>query len=295
MTLAAGLVLALASAFALNWGWIAQHGAASELPPLALRRPLRSLVSLFRDLHWLAGFLVGILGWALYIAALALAPLSLVQATAAGGIGLLAFLARRQGAPLARRDLLAVAVATGGLLLLAASLIGGAPAGGHAAPGALAAWLAVSAAVSALAAFAGSALAPGAGLGLAAGMLYAAGDVSTKAVYAGGVWLVLIAFLLGAHGTAFAALQLGFQRGSALATAGTSTLLMNALPIAAGIVVFREHLPGGVYAVLRVLAFVAVVAAAALLTADVSERSAAPARKLEEAGFEELAHDAPHA
>ena len=28
MSLAAGLVLALLSAFALNWGWLAQHGAA---------------------------------------------------------------------------------------------------------------------------------------------------------------------------------------------------------------------------------------------------------------------------
>ena len=30
MSVAAGLVLALASTFALNWGWIAQHAAASD-------------------------------------------------------------------------------------------------------------------------------------------------------------------------------------------------------------------------------------------------------------------------
>jgi len=273
MKLAAGLVLALGSAFALNWGWVVQHAAASGLPPLSLRRPLHSLALLFRDLRWLVGFLVGILGWVLYVAALALAPLSLVQATAAGGIGILAVLAHRRGARLGSRDQFAVFVATGGLLLLAASLIGGTPAGRDPAVAAMVAWLAASTAVAALAAFGGSALAPGAGLGLAAGVLYAAGDVATKAVFAGGLWLTLVAVVLGAHGSAFAVLQLGFQRGGALATAGTSTLLTNALPIAAGITVFHEHLPGGAYAALRVAAFAGVVAAAALLTADVTERA----------------------
>ena len=51
--------------------------------------------------------------------------------------------------------------------------------------------------------------------------------------------------MLAAHGLAFVALQFGFQRGGALATAGTATLLTNAVPIAAGLFLFNEHLPGG--------------------------------------------------
>src|SRR5437870_7555703 len=90
-----GLALALASAGALNWGYFAQHRAAGRLPRLSLRRPIHSLVVLFVDRRWLVGFLAGIGGWVLYVAALALAPLSLVQATSAGGIGLLALLAWR--------------------------------------------------------------------------------------------------------------------------------------------------------------------------------------------------------
>lgn len=265
MTIAAGLVLALASAFALNWGWIAQHAAASTLPPLELRRPIQSLVSLFRDLRWLGGFVVGLVGWALYVAALSLAPLSLVQATSAGGIGLLALLAHRGGAHVSVRERNGVLIATLGLGLLALSLVGGAAAGREGSVRAVAAWLAVSAAIAVLATAGGRTLAPGAGLGLAAGVLYAAGDVATKTVFAGGLWLALIAVVLAAHGAAFAALQLGFQRGRALATAGTSTLLTNALPIAAGVAVFHEHLPGGGYAVLRVGAFAAVVGGAGLL------------------------------
>lgn len=265
MSIAAGLVLALGSAVALNWGWIAQHTAASDLPALALRHPAASLRVLFRDLRWLTGFLVGLGGWALYIGALALAPLSLVQAVAAGGIGVLALLAHRAGAPLSGRDRTAVAVSTGGLLLLAISLAGGTAAGRQPSVTAIGLWLVASLVAACLGVLGGAALAPGAGLGLAAGVLYAAGDVATKSVFGGGWWLILIGVVLAAHGAAFVALQLGFQRGRALATAGVSTLLTNALPIAAGIAVFHEQLPGGAYSVLRVAAFVAVVVGATLL------------------------------
>jgi hypothetical protein len=71
--------------------------------------------------------------------------------------------------------------------------------------------------------------------------------------------------MLAAHGLAFVALQLGFQRGGALATAGTATLLTNAIPIAAGVFLFHEHLPGGALGAVRVAGFVLVVAAAAVL------------------------------
>ena len=97
MTLGAGLVLALLSAFALNWGWLEQHGATQELPALSGRTPTRSLRLLFGNRTWLVGFVVGLAGWALYSSALALAPLSLVQATSAGGIGILAAFAQRRG------------------------------------------------------------------------------------------------------------------------------------------------------------------------------------------------------
>ena len=80
--------------------------------------------------------------------------------------------------------------------------------------------------------------------------------------------------MLAAHGLAFVCLQLGFQRGSALATAGVATLLTNALPIAAGIALFHERLPGGALGGLRALAFAAVVVGAAALAKP--EREALP-------------------
>jgi hypothetical protein len=199
-----------------------------------------------------------------------------VQATSAGGIGLLALIARRHGAILTRRDRTAVGLATAGLVLLAISLAGGTGAGLHARPSALVGWLAVSvlaASVPALGSL-GPSLAAGAGFGIASGVLYAAGDVATKAAFAGGIWLALFAVMALAHAGAFVCLQLGFQRGGTLATAGVSTMLMNALPIAAGVVVFHEGLPDELFGSLRVIAFASVVVGAALLARDAA--TAAP-------------------
>ena len=261
MSLGGGLVLALLSAFALNWGWLAQHGAAQSLPPLSLRRPLRTLRLLLSDRTWLVGFAVGLVGWGFYIGALALAPLSLVQAASAGGIGILAALAHRRGH---EAQWPAVGIAIAGLALLAVSLVGGSAHGSHASSGAVVAWLVASAAAALLLLRVN--------FGLSAGTLYAAGDVATKAAVHRPAF---VAGVLLAHGLAFAALQLGFQRGSPLATAGTSTLLTNALPIAAGVWLFHEHLPGGPSGAIRIAAFACVVVAGALLARQPSETTRA--------------------
>jgi hypothetical protein len=252
VSLAAGLALSLASAFALNWGWVAQHAAASALPPLRLGKPLRSLRHLFSNRRWLVGFLVGLGGWAFYIGALALAPLSLVQAVSAGGIGVLALLVHYGSSRLSRGEWVGVAVGMTGLVLLAATLGHGAASGLPAHVSGAAIWLAGSALAAGVSAVT---LARGAGLGIAAGILYAVGDVATKVALGGGARVAFVPAVLAAHGLAFVCLQLGFQRGSALTTAGLSTVFTNALPIAAGITLFHERLPGGVAGDLRLAAF----------------------------------------
>ena len=269
-----GLLLALGSAATLNWSYYVQHGAAAGLPRLSLRRPLRSLALLFRNRRWLIAFFTGIGGWVLYVVALKLAPLAIVQAASAGGIALLAALVGR----LSRRERGAVVVAAAGLLLLGLSLIGTSTHTGHGSFAAVAVWIAGSVTLAAIATGPGSAaLAGGAGLGIAAGILYAAGDVGTKAAVAGGVRLGFVPALLACHGLAFVALQLGFQRGSALATAGMATLWTNALPIAAGSALFAESVPGGWRGAARVAAFACVVIGAATLARPEAVESPAPA------------------
>jgi hypothetical protein len=73
--------------------------------------------------------------------------------------------------------------------------------------------------------------------------------------------------LLACHGLAFMALQLAFQRGPALATAGLSALLTNALPVLAGLVIYAEAMPGGAAGALRAAGFAGTVSGAALLAA----------------------------
>ena len=262
---ALGLLAALGSALALNWGYWAQHGAASTLPPLSLRRPFRSLRLLFAHPRWALGFLVGIGGWALYVAALRLAPLSVVQAVSAGGVGVLALLAwRLGGARPVRRELVALALALIGLIGLAVSLAGSAPQGPKGSLLAVFAWVGGSAVLAAMIVGTGTrVLRAGAAFGIGAGVLYAAGDVATKAAVNGGARLALVAVLLACHGLAFVALQLGFQRGGVLATAGLSSLFTNAVPIVAGLALFGEGLPAGWVGVVRVAAFAAVVAGGA--------------------------------
>ena len=261
MSLEVGLVAALASALALNWGYWAQHGAAATMPPLSLRRPVASLLLLFTHRRWTIGFLVGIGGWVLYVGALKLAALSLVQSVSAGGIGVLAVLAWRFGsARPSRRELVSLALALAGLVVLAASLAHGSPTGNRASATAVALWIAVSVSLAGLIVLAGRRrLRAGAGFGIAAGLLYASGDVATKAAVGGGARLLFVAVLLACHGVAFVVLQLGFQRGGVLATAGLASLFTNAVPIVAGIALFGEGLPGGWTGAARLFAFAAVV------------------------------------
>lgn len=262
-----GLVLTLASACALNWGYLREHGAASRLPPLSIRRPLRSLRLLLGSRGWLTGFGWETFGFALYVAALALAPLSLVQAVAAGGIGILAFFAARvTGSGLDRRERVGVAVSVGGLALLGVSLAGGSEHGGDDSWPLIALWLGASAGAAALAiSFGATALQGGAAFGVAAGVLFAAGDVATKALVSGGDHLGLAPAILGFYGAGTVVLQMGFQRGRALTTAGIATLGTNAIPIAAAMTLFAEPLPDGPLGVARALSFAAVVAGAVAL------------------------------
>jgi hypothetical protein len=254
----AGLALAIAAAVAINGGYAMQHTAASRLPPLTLRRPLRSFRALLAQRRWLAGFLGGIGGWVLYVVALRLAPLSLVQAASAGGIGVLAL----GGGRLQRSERLGVGAALAGLLLLGVSLGAHQPTG-RGSTAAVIVWMAASVAVVPPLV---RALPGGAGYGTAAGILYAAGDVGTKAAVVGGERLWFVPALLACHGLAFVCLQLAFQRGGKLGTAGLAVLWTNALPIVAGTAVFGEALPEGWQGAARVAAFCLVLLSAANLS-----------------------------
>jgi hypothetical protein len=250
----------------VNWAYTKEHAAAASLPPLSFRQPVRSVRSLLGNRGWVIGFATEGAGWVVYVVALRLAPLSLVQAVSASGIAVLALLGVH-GHPgrLARREQLAVVAAVLGLFLLALSLVGTTPV--SLAPDGVAAvvWLAASGGAATTLMLVRIGMSRAAELGIAAGLLFAAGDVSAKLVSFGGIWLTALVALVVAYGMGTSVLQGAFQHGSALTAAGLATLVTNAVPIAAGFVLFDEMLPHGAGGVLEVLAFGSIVASAALL------------------------------
>jgi hypothetical protein len=267
MQTAVALVVALASTTLTNIAYLREHDAAAALPTLSLRRPLHSARALLTDRSWLLGFALESGGFALYVVALALAPLSLVQSIAAGGIGILAFVsARVSGRKLRGYELAGVLISMVGLVALAVSLVGGSGEGSGGSTGEILLWLGATV----VAALVVLALGRRFGLlavaeGIAGGLFFSIGDISVKVATQGGVRSVFaVGVIIGyTLGTAF--LQLGYQKGGALTVAGLATLLTNALPIAAGTVVLGEAVPTGAYGDLRVIAFVAVTIGAILL------------------------------
>jgi hypothetical protein len=272
----AGLVLALASAALINLAYLREHDAAAGLPVLCMRRPLHSARLLLGDRSWLLGFAMESGGFLLYAAALVLAPLSLVQSIAAGGIGVLAFAsARMTGRRLLPQELAGVLLSVIGLVALAVSLVGGKASDGHGRIAPILLWLGVTAAVAV------GLLVVGRGRygaavadGVAGGLFFSIGDISTKVATQGGARVAFAVLLVGGYAVGTALLQLGYQAGGALTVAGLATLVTNALPIAAGAVVLDEPLPTGVLGGVRVLAFFAVVAGAVLLARP--QRATAP-------------------
>lgn len=261
------LFLACASTCLISLSYLREHEAVAGLPPLSLRHPLNSLSLLLATPAWLIGFAMESSGFAFYVAALALAPLALVQCVAAGGVGILAVasarLARRR---LSRREAWGATFAVVGLAFLAVSLSGGSDSSARGSLGEIALWLGATGGTAVLViTTVRRFLSHGVGSGIAGGLLFAVGDICTKLATEGGSRTLFVIPLIVAYLLGTSLLQIGYQSGAALTVAGTATLLTNAVPIAAGTVLLHEPLPTGALGVVRVGAFGAVVAGAILL------------------------------
>src|SRR5512135_3388163 len=280
-----GLTVAFASALVTNTAYSLEHDAAAALPPLSPRHPWTSVRLLLGDRRWLIAFAAETAGWLMYVAALRLAPLSLVQAVAASGVAVLAFAtARGHPSRLARREQVAVVLAVAGLVLLALSLADTAESDQRPAVLGVIIWLAACGGGAVLLIAIPTRFARAASLGLAAGLLFADGDVSAKLVGYGGWWLVALASLIVAYAVGTSVLQWAYQRGDALTAAGLATMATNAVPIAAGFVLFGENLPRGARAVLQVASFACLVVSAVALGRQQAPRASEPAPRAHRVG-----------
>jgi multidrug transporter EmrE-like cation transporter len=283
-----GLLLALGCSVVASLGFLFKQKGAAGAPPVQWRRPVASTVSLFSNKWWTLGILVAMGAWGLHVAALALAPISLVQSVIAGGLALLTVLADRLfGLDVSRREWVGVAVTAAGLALLAATL-GDTGSSAHGdweiAPLTLYCGGLTLVAVVACVAVRSDPLHAGPVIGLAAGLMWGASDVAIKALSGrlddlGGLVvlhpLALAILLLSLVGLVVSARSL--QLGPAVAVIAITSAAGNVVTIAAGPLVFGEPMPdsgGGI--ALRVLAF-ALVCLAAGLTPGPREAEPEPA------------------
>ncbi len=242
--LSLGLILALVSATAINLGFLLQQrGLVCDA---ARARGMRELVrSALRSRTWRAGQALGWVGFAVQILAVAIAPLSLVQAFAASGLALSVPLAAAFfGHRVTPRQTAAVLLTAAGLASLPLGLSNGTD---HLQTGAL---IACSAAAASAAATVCIPRAP-AIRAIAAGIFYGVADAAIKAVSVtwsthgasallSGWTLVALVGTLGG----FLAFQASLRDGDAITGISLMNALATVIALASGVLAFGESLGG---------------------------------------------------
>lgn len=272
-----GIGLALLCAAATQLGYLCKHRGAVCAPRVRIQEPLRSARELLASRWFAIGMAIAAVAFALHVAALALAPLSTVQAVLSTGVVMLAVLGNGLfGHAVTGRQWLGVGMTAAGLALLVLTLPAPDGTGSHFATPGLIAFEAATVVLGALLIAAPRMGAPdhhhGVLLGAAAGVLIGVSDVAVKALtgMAGdgvlGVlaspWLPL-AVIAGV--VAFLASARGFQEGEAVPVIASTSTAANLTCIVGGIVVFGDALAAGILLGVQLAAF-ALVAAAALVT-----------------------------
>jgi drug/metabolite transporter (DMT)-like permease len=279
-----GLGFALVSALGTNLsGLFKARGAVAIARPIQVRRPVRSAADLFRSRWFAVGWIVALFAWGLHIEALALAPLSTVQAILSGGLVFLAVLAERFfGFHLGRRQWAGMTLTAAGLAVIGLTSTAEGPQRSS-----LAALIAVESAILALGVglvristrrdveHHGEALL----LATAAGVLFGVSDVAIKYLtHAHGPvfgllspWTLtaLISFVISFYASARS-----LQIGHAVGVIAITSVAANLSAILGGILVFGEPIGSGAVGIIsRLLAFCLVIAGAALVPAPVRATS----------------------
>ena len=278
----AGLALALLCAFATSVAFLLKHRGAVLAPPVEARHPLRSAADLFRSRWFALGWAVALVAWGLHVGALALAPLSIVQAVLAGSLVFLAVLAEPFfGLSLGRRQWAGVIVTATGLAIIGVTSGSGAD---EPAPYAVAALIAIECGVLvagvAVTAIATHRMVPiaaqGLLLGIAAGALFGVSDIAIKFLaddIASGVLELISPWTVAAliaSVVAFYASARALQIGPGVEVIALTSVAANLIAIVGGILVFRESIGTGALEItVRMVSFCLVIVGAALIPAPV--------------------------
>ena len=278
LTLNLGILLAFACAMATQLGFLYKHRGACAAPKVDIRCPLKTVRSLFASRWFAIGMVVALGAWLLHVAAMALAPISVVQAVLSTGVVMLAVLAERLfGFQVGRRQWLGVAMTAAGLMLLVITLPAHSGAHSSFSVAGMISFEAGMIAIGALLITGKHIGAPdhhhGVMLGAAAGVLFGVSDVAIKALTGlggeGALGILLSPWLfvtIIASVVAFYASARGLQDGEAVPVIASTSTAANVSTILGGIVVFGDPMPGDtVGIVMQVCAFALVIAAALIV------------------------------
>jgi drug/metabolite transporter (DMT)-like permease len=292
MTPGIGILLALACAFVANLAFFYKHRGANAVAKVQVRHPLRSARALYSSKWFALGMAIATGSWGLHVAALAFAPMSVVQVALAAGVVLIAVMAERMfGFVVGPRQWVGLFLTAVGLAMLGLTL----PAlhGAHS-QFSQAAMISFEAGLFGLGGLlimgprmGGPAEHHGIMLGAASGILFGVSDTAIKALTGitgahGLLALALspwLAVALVASVVAFYASAKGLQDGDAVPVIAVTGTAANIAGIAGGIIVFGDPMAGGALGVtLQALAFVLVIVASALMPAPLRvAATAAPA------------------
>jgi drug/metabolite transporter (DMT)-like permease len=275
---AIGLLLAAVCALGTNVGWLIKHRGAQQSARMRHRQPLRSVRNLFGSRWFVAGLVIASGAGLLHIAALALAPISIVQAVMAGGLVMLAILAEPIfGWRVTGRQWSGVILSAVGLSLLAVTLPQIAGAHNDFSPTAMTVFEAAGLLASLVLLLSPRIRRLGAHdgvlIGAAAGVFFGVADIAVKAllgVVHDGIlavllspWL-LVALAAGAVAQYVSARSL--QTGDGVSVTALTGVAVNVVNIAGGIIVFGDPLARGLAGTLAEAAAFALICAAAFLT-----------------------------
>jgi len=294
MTLHLGILLALLCAFGSNLAFFFKHRGACEACAVDVKHPLRTARSLWSSKWFAGGMAVGAAAWALHVAAISLAPLSVVQAVLAGGVALLAVMADKLfGMKVSPRQWWGLALTAVGLILLGVTLPGGHDAHAAFSMPAMIAFEAGLFGVGALLIMGprlgGPAEHHGIMLAAASGILFGVCNVGVKAITGmvgddGLLGLVTPWTVVAVAGSAaaFYASAKSLQDGEAVSVIAITGTAANISGIAGGIIVFGDPMPNDALGIaIQATAFIMVIIASALMPAPVraaeTGRAAAPA------------------
>jgi drug/metabolite transporter (DMT)-like permease len=283
MTMDLGILLALACAFVANLGFFYKYRGANSVPKVQVLHPLRSVRQLYSSKWFALGMLIATASWGLHVAALSLAPMSVIQVSLAAGMVFIAVMAERMfGFKVGRRQWLGLFLTAAGLVLLGLTLPAMHGAHSHFSQAAMISFEAGLFGLGGLLLMGprmgGTVEHHGVMLGAASGVLFGVSDTAIKALTGivgahGLLGLALspwLAVAIVASIVAFYASARGLQDGEAVPVIAVTGTAANIAGIAGGIVVFGDPVAGSTAGVLlQALAFVLVVVAAALMPAPV--------------------------